>query len=187
MINKKENTTELLDNFEKNIDQITDKYTITRKIEDESEIRKTIATIVKKQSITEEINFDQSLVGLCCLLQTGAYLKSVSNRKINIANHEFTKKSLLYVMEQSECKYTLRNIAKHLNKTIALISLKYQIPGHLYARFKAENASLIANNSPEQNLILAAYCTDFQIENPDTPEIIRNFLSTREINRNRNK
>ena len=71
-------------------------------------------------------------------------------------------------------------MAKSVRKTIALIAIKYKIPGNLYAKFQLENVDLIVKNSKETNIKIAAYCTDIQRENPETPEIVTQFLLNRE-------
>lgn len=170
--------------FNRNFDQIVKTYAITQElIEDEGPIRHKAIQIINKYAMIEQIPFDFAVIGVCGLLQSGAYLKSVTNRKITINNKEFTKKSLVFAAEQVDNKYTLRKIAKILRQTIVRIAYTYYIPGHLYSRFKIENANYIANLDPENIRIIASYCTDFQIENPNTPPIIREFLATREKNR----
>lgn len=89
------------------------------------------------------------------------------------------------MVEQTECKFTLRNIAKFLRNKIVNVAKKYGIPGNLYSKFKSENLNLIANNSQSENLKIAIYCTDFQKDNPDAPPIVREFLASREGARNK--
>lgn len=185
MIKEKNTTpTSNLENFIENIDQITETYSVTQdKKQDDIQIRNKVNETINKYASIEQIPFDFATIGMCALFQSGAYLKSVPNRKITINNHEFTKKSLIFAAEQVDNKFTLRAMARHLNKTIAKIAYKYDIPGHLYARFRIENANLIAQNDPETNKTIATYCADFQIENPDTPSVVREYLSNREKNR----
>jgi len=191
--NKKiSNLDEILTNFDSSFDKISSIYSITQENPDQDEQlkQKTVLTIAKYAAIAE-IPIDFAIIGISALLQSGAYLKNVPNRRIKINNHEFTKKNLVFAAEQAENKYTLRAVARFLRSTIAKVSYTYSIPGHLYARFKIENANLIASNDPETNRKIATYCTDFQIENPDTPLIVRAYLANREKNRsnreNKNK
>jgi hypothetical protein len=173
-----------IDNFDKNFEYIKEAYTLTTEnIEDETEIRKTANELIHKYSKIDNITFEFAAIGICALMQSGAYLKSVPNRKININNHEFTKKTLITASDLINNKYTLRSIARNLRKTIAKVAYEYNIVGHLYARYKIENPNTIANNDTEINKKIAIYCTDFQIENPDTPIAIREYLANREKNR----
>lgn len=183
MIKKDENR-DPLQEFMKNIDEITEQYVLDQEdTEQEEQIKNKVIQITKKLSILEQTTFDHALIGICALMQSGAYLKNVINRKIKLGKVEFTKKNLLFAADQVDNRYTLRIIAKFLRKIIATISNKYSIPGHLYARFKIENANLIAQSDPETVKQYAIYCTDFQIENPDTPPIIREYLANREKTR----
>ena len=177
-----------LNEFNANMPHIleTYQYEQSRSI-DEKDLTLTIFKLVDRLAHTEQVDFNHAFLGICTLLQTGAYLKSVTNRKVKIADKEFTKRSLLFVMDQTQCKYTLRIVARFIRDQIADISYNYRISGHLYARFKIENATLIASNSDEENRTLASYCTDFQIDNPNTPEQVRQYLANREIARSKKK
>lgn len=189
MIEKRKNVEsiedDIIEKFKSNIDSITDKYPIDKdNPEDEIALKQTITKIIKKYSQIEQITPEHALTGICLLFQIGSYLKSVTNRKIKVGQTEFTKKNLLFATEQSDNKFTLRKIAKYLRQTIADISYRYSVPGHLYARYRIENINEINQNTPEQNKQLATYCTDFQLDNPNTPEKIQQYLSSREKNRN---
>jgi hypothetical protein len=179
-----ETTPEKLLEFTSNLTEITKKYSYEQeKIENTIHLEATIHKLIYKFSLLQETEYDHAAIGMCCLLQSGSYLKSVTNRTIKIGGTTFTKKNLIFASEQIENTYTLRYIARYMKKTIAKIALHYKIPGHLYSRFKIENATLIASNTEEQNRELATYCTDFQIENTETPEIIIEYLANREKNR----
>lgn len=181
-------TNDQLHNFTQNIDIIVDKYQIKKDDpERTTNLDTTIASIAAKLAKIEDVDFDQAMLGICSLLQSGAYLKSVTNRKTTIADKEFDKAGLLKAAEQANCKYTLRVIAKHLRKTIVTVARKNELPGNLYAKFRTENQTHINSIPKEEALELAIYCTDFQLDNPDTPEIVTKFLSNREQNRNQKK
>lgn len=177
-------TNDPLVNFEQNFQEIAQTYTVTQiQAEDEGPIREKASQIVQKYAMIENITFDFALIGICGLLQSGAYLKSVTNRKIKINNKEFTKRSLLFASEQVDNKYTLRKIARSIKYIIAQIAVYYGIPGHLFARYRLENANIVAQIPKEQIILFSAYCTDFQIENVNTPQTIREYLANREKNR----
>lgn len=173
-----------IEQFNNNIPNLINQYTVEQeKPEDDPLMLPTINKIIYKLASLHSTTEDHATIGFCSLLQSGAYLKSVSNRRIRIAGIDFTKSDLLFILQSMECRYTLRNIARYLKNTIALVSYQYQIPGHLFARFKIENPNLIAENDTETIRKFATYCTDFQIENPNTPKEIREYLANREINR----
>lgn len=170
--------------FEENFINYVQTYSITQdQQEEEGPIIEKATQIVQKYAMIEGIPFHFALIGICGLFQSGAYLKSVTNRKIKFSNKEFTKKSLLFAAEQVDNKYTLRKIAKALRYTIARVAYYYNIPGHLYSRYKIENANYIAQCSPDKIRELSTYCTDFQLENDHTPPEIREYLANREKNR----
>ena len=135
----KKNTVNLLEVFEKNIDIILPKYNVISDIDDcEKNIKLKASEIIAKLADIEQVSFEHATIGICALLQSGAYLKSVPNRKINSNGIEFTKKNLLFASEQVNNFYTLRTIAKSLRDIIVHISIAYELPGHLYSQFKLE-------------------------------------------------
>lgn len=135
----KKNTINLLESFEKNINIILSKYNVTSNNEDqERNIRLKASEIILKLSEIEQVSFEHGTIAVCALLQSGAYLRSVTNRKIVSNGIEFTKKNLVFASEQVNNIYTFRAIAKSLKNIIALISLEYELPGHLYSQFKLE-------------------------------------------------
>lgn len=175
---------DLLEQAQENALSLAQRFTVEKEsAEDEKQLKNTTAKLIQKISKNEDIPFEHALIGLCGLMQSGAYLKSVSNRKIKMGGKEFTKKSILFAIDQIECKYPLRKIARLLKHTIAQVAMEQSIPGNLYAKFKIENANLIAQSNAEDIKKYSTYCADFQIENPDTPPIVREFLANREKNR----
>lgn len=181
---KKKNVINLLDNFEMNIETILPHYNVFLNMENhEKEIKCKASEIILKLSDIEQVSFEHSVIGTCLLLQAGAYLKSVTNKKINIKGIEFSKKNLVFASDQVNNVYTFRSISQALRFIIAKISLRYNIPGHLYYQFKLENVNFITEKSKQEITQIAAYCTEFQIDNPDTPYIVREFLAIREKNR----
>jgi hypothetical protein len=187
-MSKKDEQLDVLENFNNNLDNFTQQYPLERQTQlDETQLKQTVIKLATKIAGVEQISVDHALLGICSLFQSGAHLKSVTNRIITIGGKQFTKRSLVFAYETLNVKFTFREIARYLNKTIAEIAYRYNIPGNLYARFRLENANLIANNSLEENKKIATYCTDFQIENPDTPPIVREFLASREKIRNNKK
>lgn len=174
-----------LEYFDMNFDKITNKYSMTKEsLQDDIQIRQFLIRVIQKVADTHKVNFDHALIGFCALMQAGGYLKSVTNRKITVGGIEFSKRTILYAMEEISCKYTLRSLSRYNRAIIAKVAKKYNYPGHLYARFKIENPNLIANLPSEEQEYYARYCTDFQIENPDTPPLVREFLANREKSRN---
>lgn len=174
-----------LDQFDMNFDKITDKYLMSRdNLQEDIQIRQVLIRLIQKVADTHKVNFDHAHIAFCALMQAGGYLKSVTNRKITIGGVEFSKRTILYAMEETSCKYTLRSLSRYNRVVIAKVARKYNYPGHLYARFKIENPNLVANLPPDEQNYYARYCTDFQIENPDTPPLVREFLANREKTRN---
>lgn len=181
-MNKKitQDDTENLDEFEKRVNQITRDYNVTTENKiDEIALRKTTTQLVTTIAAIKQITFDHALIGLAALIQSGGHLRSVQNRKIRIKDVEFTKKDLLFASDQINNPFTLRTIARGINKTIAAIAIQMKIPGNLYSQFKIENPNHRPDFIQTETLKIAVYCTDFQYENPDTPEIVKVFLSNR--------
>jgi UDP:flavonoid glycosyltransferase YjiC (YdhE family) len=193
MYSKNKNNNMTNNNFEqifKNFDKEAEKINLTPSAEDSDMklVRTTVDRSIERLAAIKQISIPLATVGLCGLLQAGAYLKGVQNRVINFNNVPFDKKELVYALEKAKSTFTLRVIARSIKEEIIIVSRKYQIPGHLFARFKIEHPELPLDfkNNPEA-LEYAIYCTDFQIDNPNCPQVVRTFLSTRELDRsNRN-
>lgn len=135
----KKNTVNLLDNFENQIENILPQYNVFSDTGDhEKNIRLKASEIIAKLADIEQVSFEHAVIGTCVLLQSGAYLKSVLNRKIHSNGVYFSKRNLVFASEQVNNFYTLRVIAKSLRQIIVKISIEYQIPGHLYSQFKLE-------------------------------------------------
>lgn len=135
----KKNTINLLDNFETQIENILPQYNIFSDTNDyEKNIRIKTSEIIAKLADIEQVSFEHAVIAVCALLQSGAYLKSVLNRKVHINGVQFSKKNLVFAAEQVNNVYTLRSIAKSLKQITARIAVEYQIPGHLYSQFKLE-------------------------------------------------
>lgn len=189
MTTRKENQIEeLLNNFDNQFEQISQNYSITseNKIDEEDVIKKA-AQIITKVANMHDIKPDHALIGVCAILQSGGYLKNVENRKITIDEVTFNKKEILLAAEQSNSNYTLRTIARCLRSQIATIAKKYEIPGHLYAQFRLENPNILSIKDPNEQLNIAAYCTDFHLDNPEAPQIVHDFLTNRAKNRIQNQ
>lgn len=172
---------ESLDYFDQNFEFISNSYFSSMISENEENIiREKANEIIQRYSIIEGISYNHAVFGICSLFQSGAHMKSILNRTTIIQNVEFTKKTLLFASEQVGNKYTLRAIARSMRNTIVLVSYKYDIPGHLYRKFRLENSDECVLSTEEDLKIYSVYCTDFNSDNPFAPLIIRKFLSKRE-------
>lgn len=169
-----------LDYFSKNFDLISENYLLQTNLEqEEKKIKQKANEIIQKYSIIEGISYNHGVLGVCGLLQSGAHLKNVFTRLIIIENIEFTKKSLLFASEQVGNKYSLKSIARSIRDIISQVSFKYNIPGHLYKRFKVDNPDFIPQDL-QQLKLYSIYCTDFNFDNFKVPLRVRKFLCERE-------
>jgi len=140
--------------------------------------------LIKQISLMDQIDPQTVYIALAILIQSGGYLKGVSNRKAYLIdkNYELSKRTVINAMKASKCNCTLRTIAKFNRDTIAEIAYKRKIPGNLYTKYKINNPDIL-KASIETQWQHAKYCTDFQRENPNLPIEVLRFLSTREIKR----
>jgi len=123
---------------------------------------------------------------MALILQSGGYLKGVNNRKVTVIDYELTKRKLVAAAKAVKCPYTLRTIARVNRDTIALVAEKFNAPGNLYSQYKVHNPNILKAD-PKMQLEHAIYCTDFQRENPNIPQEVLSFLSTREVKRKEKK
>jgi hypothetical protein len=171
---------ENLEQFTQNLQEITKEYTVTTENKiDETDLKRTASALVGQLAAIKQTTFDHAMIGLASLIQSGAHLRSVQNRRIKIRDLEFTKKDLLFASDQINNPFTLRTIAKGLNKVIASTAMDLKLPGNLYSKFKLEHPNHKPDFNNQEMLKIAVYCTDFQYENPDTPELVKIFLSNR--------
>lgn len=172
---------ENLEYFNQNFDIISKTYfpEIDNKYE-EKKIKEKANEIIQRYAIIEGITYNHSVIGICSLFQAGVCLNRVLNRIITIQGIEFTKKTLLFSSDQVGNKYTLRSVAKSMRDTIVQVAYKYNIQGHLYRKFKIENIENIFCNEEKDLKKYSIYCTDFNLDNPSAPLIVRKFLYNRQ-------
>ena len=83
---------ENLDYFQQNFESISQDYFSDFCDHDEDfKIKEKANEIIQRYSIIEGVSYNHSVIGVCSLFQSGAYLKSVLNRIVVIKNIEFTK------------------------------------------------------------------------------------------------
>lgn len=175
------NTAKTLDDIIEKVEKNLDLYEImNNEVDQIQSIKDTTMKIVQQISLAEHIDVDLAFISFALLLQSGGYLKGVTNRKILIGDYEFSKKKVILAMKTVKCVYTLRTIARVNREIIAKIAKKMKYPGNLFSQYKVRNPDIL-KKSEEVQLEHAVYCTDFQRENPSTPEEVLNFLLNREI------
>lgn len=127
-------------------------------------------------------------IGICSTLQAGGSNKNKrSNVKITIQDVAFESKKVNEIIQQ-QLKITPRQLAKLIANDIFLIAEKHKITGNAYLSLKRFYSELM-NDSSHQEKFWAA---DFQLDNPNCPEYIREALRKRYADKfvnikNRNK
>lgn len=180
-------TMESWNDFKQNIPQKIQQYNMgTTNPEDTTQIHNKALEIIDRMAAGNRIDFDHAALGTCALFQCGAHIKGVANRKFTVQNYEFTKENLLYASNLSKNTFPLRAIARAIREEILTVARAYQIPGHLYRRFKLENPEFVYENE-EQRIEIMISCTDFQTDNPDIPAPVKTFLAKRDIARKEKK
>lgn len=143
----------------------------------------------KEKNITSEqlINFTTKVaefykipnniayVGICSTLQAGGSNKNKrSNVKITIQGNVFESKKVNELIQQN-LKITPRQLARIIANDIFVISSKHQITGNAYVSLKRFYPNLLTNESEDEKY----WAADFQVDNIDCPEYIRNALRQR--------
>lgn len=177
----------LIEELQNNPEKIKAFNTTVNRNDETIKCQSIINNLAKRLALTHNVSQHQALIGIACIFQAGGYLKNVDNRKIKVLETEFDKKTILLILDQLKNTYTLRQLARSMNKLIAITALTNNVPGHLYAQFKLENPSFNPTLEPDKAKLYSAYCTDFQLENPDIPPIVKQFLADRAKNRRNNK
>lgn len=139
-----------------------------------STITKTQASeILKLFAKNQELNPEQAKVAMTILFQSGGTAKSCDGN-LNITIYEKTIK-LSYLRKaasDSKCKGCERKLARYFADEIYMISEIYNIPGNLYKK--------IARDNPQRQFSTAesAWLSDFQVDNPNCPEALRNYIAS---------
>lgn len=169
--------------FIKKLDELADQIKLgTDKKTDPKIIRNTFGELCNRVAKNMDSTPLTARIAILLLLQSGSYMKSVSNRLIKLDDKEFTKREITHALEQIKApNITLRNIAYVYRDDMATVARKYNIPGNLYAQFKIINTNI--NPASQEAKEISFYCTDVQFDNPNAPQAARDFLSRRKIKR----
>lgn len=144
-------------------------------------IKEATSRIIYHINIADQADLDIVLIAVALLLQSGGYMKGVTNRKILVSDYELSKRKVVLAMKSTRCPYSLRTIARANRDLIAQIAKEMEAPGNLYSQYKIYNPEILKQNE-ETQLSHAIYCTDFQRENSKAPQEVIRFLSEREFN-----
>lgn len=185
--NKELNLELLTNKFEQNIEEIAKKYdpTINQK-EDEKQAKEATIKTIDRLARIENVSFEEAAVAFCYIMQSGGYLLSVSDRRVIVGGHEYTKKSLIAALESINSKYKLRRLARSFRNNIIKISRINKLQGNLFSQYKKENPETLKldDSTLLEHMI---YCTDFNVDNPEAPQEVLKFLSQRETNKSKQK
>jgi len=131
-------------------------------------LTKKVAEIYK---VTDKIAY----VGICCTLQAGGSNNNKrSTVKICIQNIDFESKKINDLIQQ-QLKVTPRQLAKAIANDIFVLARKHQIIGNAYISLTRFYPQLLLNSDEYEKF----WAADFQIDNVDCPEYIRNALLAR--------
>ncbi len=129
---------------------------------------KVISELAKKQELeTPAI----AMVAVCILLQSGGTARGCDgNLSCTISGYTFKLSQLRGVLNELKLKGCERKLARTLASAIAKIAFKYGIDGSLAKR--------ILRSHPERDFTRdeRVFLSDFQVDNPECPEILRRFI-----------
>jgi hypothetical protein len=143
--------------------------------------------IVSKVAETYRVPANIAYVGICCTLQAGGSNKNKrSNVKITIQSVPFESKKINEIITQ-QLKITPRQLARIIANDIHAIAVKHQITGNAYVSLKRFYPHLLTEATDQEKF----WAADFQVDNPNCPDYIREALRKRYadkfISANKNK
>jgi hypothetical protein len=140
--------------------------------------RSSILTSAQQNNIIAKLNekwqtdSQTSLIAIAILLQQGGTAKSCDgNLTVKFKNKEYKLAQLRAALKSESLARSERKLARSLATKIEQICKKLQIPGNLAKRIK--------QNFPQERILEDEiyWLSDFQSDNPDCPENIRQLLS----------
>lgn len=137
--------------------------------------KKQITELVGKIADAYKTTNNIAYVGLCATLQAGGSNKNKrSNVKIVISNLSFESKKINEIISQ-QLKITPRQLARMIGNDIYQISTKHKITGNAYVSLTRFYSHLLTEASEKERY----WAADFQVDNPNCPEYIREALRKR--------
>lgn len=116
-----------------------------------------------------------AFVGICATLQAGGTNKNKrSNVKIKIKEIPFESKVVNEII-QKQTTFTPRQFARQIANEIYKISEKHQITGNAYVSLRRFYAEMLTEITDTERY----WAADFQIDNPNCPQYIREALRKR--------
>lgn len=134
------------------------------------------------EKVIEKLNFNNTvpvmdeyqktqtaLILMTIILQKGG-TNRISGSPIlaEIERKTLTSQQLTDIVKSVEKRATMRQLARTLATEIGTISEELNIPGDLANQMRVD----VSNLSSEE----AAWCSNFQTQNPDCPETVRHWL-----------
>lgn len=136
--------------------------------------------VVIELSRQQCIKFPDAAVAIADIYQKGGHLKNVQNRSTIINGLTITKNNINQALLRLGYRdITHRDMARSIREEIHAISKARDIPGHLFAQYREHLITRNINLDPKDLSEHSYYCTDFHIDNPDTPNEVSRFLITR--------
>jgi hypothetical protein len=159
----------------------------TDKKEEQEQNLLTAERITLELARQQQIKFTHAAFAISDLYQKGAHLKNVQNRTTFINGLAITKQNITQAMIRINSRITHRAVARALRDIILQASRLRQVPGNLFAQYKTYllTKEIVFDEATLEEH--SYYCTDFHIDNPNTPLEVARFLNTRARTRNTSK
>jgi hypothetical protein len=129
----------------------------------------------KEVAIKYKTSPGKAFAGICCTLQAGGTSRGKrSNIKIRLGDIDFESKTINEILVRIT-KCSPRQIAKYLANDIVAVAEHYNVTGNAYIYISRYHPELLLQQVENEKF----WCADFQMDNPDCPEYIRNSLRVR--------
>ena len=139
---------------------------------DKQELQNFINDVAKHHDITPAV----ALVGIFSTLQAGGTSKNKrSNVKIKVQGTIFESKKINEILMKNIKEITPRQFARLFASAIFNCSVKYDITGNAFVYLKRFHSEGLTEAHDHEKY----WCADFQIDNPQCPEYIREALRIR--------
>lgn len=129
-------------------------------------------TVLTEFASTNSILLPQALMIIAILLQTGGSARSCDgNLSVRVFDKDWKVAQLRSILNKHNLKNSERKLARTLAQSIQEICFLHEVPGNL--------AKKIIRTHPERqySLFEQTYLSDFQVDNPRCPEILRRQIS----------
>lgn len=155
---------------------LNEKIEVQDRPDNRSLTKQQLDQVVGEVARTYSCSHSVAYIGICSTLQAGGSNKNKrSNVKITIDKWSFESKKVNEIIAKHCKTLTPRQFARILGNDIFQISKKYGITGNAYISIKRYYPELLLGTNIDERF----WAADFQVDNQNCPDYVRNALRQR--------